>query len=43
MKRRMKERRGNAKDALEELVRVTAGCQTTDERLSKLKTYIRNS
>ena len=43
MKRSMKERRGNAKYALEELVRVTAGCQTTDERLSKLKTYFRNA
>ena len=26
-----------------ELVRVTAGCQTTYERLSKLKTYFRNA
>ena len=39
MKRRMKERFGNVKDAIEELVRVTAGCQTAADRLLALKTY----
>jgi len=41
MKRRMKERFGNNRDALEELVRVTADCQTVKERLSKLRTYFK--
>jgi len=39
MKRRMKERFGNNRDAIEELARVAEGCETTEERLSKLRTY----
>jgi hypothetical protein len=42
MKRRMKERFGNIRAAIEELVRVTEGCQTVKERLSKLQTYFGN-
>jgi len=41
MKRRMKERFGNNRDSLEELVRVTADCQTVKERLSKLQIYFK--
>lgn len=43
MRRRMKERFGNIRAALGELVRVTAGCKTTTERLTALKRYFKNS
>ena len=43
MKRRMKERYGNAKDALEELVNAPAGYQTIGERLSNLKIYLKSA
>jgi hypothetical protein len=39
MKRLMKERYGNVRDAIEELVRVTADCQSTKDRISTLQTY----
>jgi len=39
MKRRMKERFGNVRDAIEEIVRVTDGCQNINDRLSTLQTY----
>jgi len=39
MKRRMKERFGNVREAVEELVRVTRGCRTVEERLAKLRSY----
>ena len=39
MKRRMKERCGNVHDAIDELVRVTAKCQSNKERVAALKTY----
>jgi len=29
-------------DAIEELVRVTEGCETTEERLSKLRSHFKN-
>ena len=39
MKKRMKERFGNVRDAITELVRVTEGCQSIGERVSRLETY----
>jgi type IV secretory pathway VirB4 component len=39
MKRRMKERFGNVRAAIEELVRVTEGCRNIGERLKTLQTY----
>jgi len=39
MKRRMKERFGNVRDSIEELVRVTAGCNSIEQRILKLETY----
>jgi len=39
MKRRMKERFGNVRTAIEELVRVTADCRNINDRLTTLKTY----
>ena len=41
MKRRMKERCGNVSAAIEELVRVTEGCQSINERLSTLQAYFK--
>jgi type IV secretory pathway VirB4 component len=39
MKRRMKDRFGNVRDAITELVRVTADCRSIEQRILKLKTY----
>ena len=39
MKRRMRERFGSVKDSISELVRVTADCNSIEQRLLKLKTY----
>ena len=39
MKRRMKERFGNVREAIEELVRVTADCRNIKDRITTLKTY----
>ena len=41
MKRQMKERFGNVREAIEELVRVTGNCQSIEQRLLKLQTYFR--
>jgi len=41
MKRCMIERFGNIRAAIEELIRITEGCQTANERLSALRTYFR--
>jgi hypothetical protein len=35
----MKERFGNVRDAVEELVRVTADCQNIKDRIYTLQTY----
>ena len=43
MKRRMKERFGNVRDAIEELVRITGGCQNINERLSILQSYFKET
>ena len=39
MKRQMKDRFGNVKDAITELVRVTADCHSIEQRVNKLKNY----
>jgi hypothetical protein len=39
MKRKMKERFGNVKDAIAELVRVTEDCQNIEQRITKLENY----
>ena len=39
MKRQMKARFGNVKDAVTELVNVTKDCNSTEQRMTKLKTY----
>ena len=39
MKRRMKERFGNVRAAIEELVRITADCRNIKERISTLQNY----
>jgi len=39
MKRKMKERFGNVRDAIEELVRVTADCRNIKDRISTLQNY----
>jgi type IV secretory pathway VirB4 component len=39
MKRRMKERLGNVRAAIEELVRVAGNCRSVEDRIAKLKSY----
>ena len=41
MKRKMKKRFGNVKDAISELVRVTTNCNSIEQRVTKLKTYFK--